>query len=270
MDLTAFHTQFRDETSEHVRALNDALMALESQIDEAQRRAELDRAFRAVHTIKGSARMLGFEPIARLAHALEHVLDEVRHGKRIPERSLIDLLLRGGDLIMQLTSEVPHLSAATLARLPELLHALGDTPAPTASASPPPPPTPAASSAAETPSAMPTDTTPTSRTGRQTVRVRVDRLDRLFNLAGELNIGQQWLTELERELERLQKTVERQQRALLALERTLARLRFSPSQRQLLDAHLAELRDAQTTLTDHVQHQLDRLGRHLSHQNLLV
>jgi two-component system chemotaxis sensor kinase CheA len=272
MDLTAFHTQFRDETSEHVRALNDALMAIESQIDEAQRRAELDRAFRAVHTIKGSARMLGFEPIARLAHALEHVLDEVRQGKRIPERSLIDLLLRGGDLIMQLTSEVPHLSAATLAQLPELLQALGDTTTPAAAATSPLPPlpAPATSSATETPVATPPDTASPSRTGRQTVRVRVDRLDRLFNLAGELNIGQQWLAELERELERLQKMVEHQQRALLALEHDLGRLRFSPSQRQLLDARLAELRGTQTTLTDHVQHQLDRLGRHLLHQNLLV
>jgi len=272
MDLTAFHTQFRDETTEHVRTLNDALVALEAQVDEAQRRAELDRAFRAVHTIKGSARMLGFEPIARLAHALEHVLDEVRQGKRIPERSLIDLLLRGGDLIMQLTSEVPHLSAATLAQLPELLQALGDTTTPAAAATSPLPPlpAPATSSATETPVATPPDTASPSRTGRQTVRVRVDRLDRLFNLAGELNIGQQWLAELERELERLQKMVEHQQRALLALEHDLGRLRFSPSQRQLLDARLVELRGTQTTLTDHVQHQLDRLGRHLLHQNLLV
>lgn len=262
MDLTSFYDQFRDETAENVRVLNDALLNLEAQVDDGQRRAALDRAFRAVHTIKGSARMLGFDPIAQLAHALEHVLGDLREGRRVPERTLIDLLLQGGDLVTRLTAEIPQLSAATLAHLPDFLQALRAI-SPAIPSVPPPTPQPVSpepSSPIDTP----------LRTTRQTVRVRIDRLDRLFNLAGELTIEQQSLAELGTELEQLYALVSRQQRALLALEQELARLRFSSTQRQALDARLSALRDVQGILVDRVQNQRENLDRYLSRQHLLV
>lgn len=76
--------------------------------------------------------------------------------------------------------------------------------------------------------------------------------------------------EVGQELYRLQEAVERQQRAVQALERELARLRFSPTQRQALDARLATLRDAQAALADLAQRQSDRLDRHLARQQMLV
>ncbi|MCX7860402.1 MAG: hybrid sensor histidine kinase/response regulator [Chloroflexus sp.] len=262
MDLTGFYAQFRDETADNLRTLSDALLAIEGQTDESMRRSELDRAFRAVHTIKGSARMLGFDPIAQVAHALEHVLGEIRQGQRALDRPLADLLLRGGDLIGQLVAGIPHIPATMLDAVPELLQALG-------AASPPPP------VAAPPPVAVPSPPSPSvaemaPRATRQTVRVRVDRLDRLFNLAGELAINQQWLGEVGQELYRLQETIERQQRALQALERELARLRFSPTQWQALDVRLNALRDAQATLADLAQRQSDQLDRHLARQQMLV
>ncbi|WP_322815203.1 hybrid sensor histidine kinase/response regulator [Chloroflexus sp.] len=262
MDLTSFYDQFRDETAENVRVLNDALLNLEAQVDDDQRRAALDRAFRAVHTIKGSARMLGFDPIAQLAHALEHILGDLREGRRVPERTLVDLLLQSGDLITRLTAETPQLSAVTLAQLPDFLQALQGTSPATPAVSPPSPQLapPESSSSTDTP----------LRTSRQTVRVRIDRLDQLFNLAGELTIGQQWLTELSTELEQLYALVSRQQRALLALEQELSRLRFSSIQRQTLDARLSALRDVQGILVDRVQNQRENLDRYLSRQHLLV
>ena len=69
MDLSAFYSQFREETAENIRALSDGLLALEAEADEVARRAQIDRVFRAIHTVKGSARMLGFEQVGRLAHA---------------------------------------------------------------------------------------------------------------------------------------------------------------------------------------------------------
>ena len=81
MDLTSFHSQFRDETAENIRALNEGLLAIES-IPEAtpERREQVDAIFRAMHTIKGSARLLGFEDIGRIAHTCEHILGAVREG----------------------------------------------------------------------------------------------------------------------------------------------------------------------------------------------
>ncbi len=263
MDLTSFYTQFRDETADNLRVLNDALLAIEGQAGETLRRSELDRAFRAVHTIKGSARMLGFDPIAQVAHALEHVLGEIRQERRALDRPLVDLLLRGGDLIGQLAAEAPQMPAPALAAVPEIVQALGAA-SPAKPAAEPQPPSAVAS---QSPPAL-AETAP--RATRQTVRVRVDRLDRLFNLAGELAVNQQWLGEVGQELYRLQEAVERQQRAVQALERELARLRFSPTQRQALDARLATLRDAQAALADLAQRQSDRLDRHLARQQMLV
>ncbi|WP_298405231.1 hybrid sensor histidine kinase/response regulator [uncultured Chloroflexus sp.] len=263
MDLTSFYAQFRDETADNLRVLNDALLAIEGQAGETLRRSELDRAFRAVHTIKGAARMLGFDPIAQVAHAIEHVLGEIRQERCTLDRPLADLLLRGGDLIGQLVAEAPQMPAPALAAVPEIVQALG-------AASPAEPAAAPSSPPAAAPQPPPALAEPAPRAARQTVRVRVDRLDRLFNLAGELAVNQQWLGEVGQELYRLQEAVERQQRAVQALERELARLRFSPTQRQALDARLATLRDAQAALADLAQRQSDRLDRHLARQQMLV
>jgi len=82
MDLTTFHNQFRDETAENLRVLNEGLLAYEAAVEgSAERREQIDAIFRAMHTIKGSARMLGFEQVARLAHTCEHILGAVREGR---------------------------------------------------------------------------------------------------------------------------------------------------------------------------------------------
>lgn len=263
MDLTSFYAQFRDETADNLRVLNDTLLAIEGQAGETLRRSELDRAFRAVHTIKGAARMLGFDPIAQVAHAIEHVLGEIRQERCTLDRPLADLLLRGGDLIGQLVAEVPQMPAPALAAVPEIVQALGAASPTEPAATPSSPP----AAAPQPPPAL-AETAP--RAARQTVRVRVDRLDRLFNLTGELAVNQQWLGEVGQELYRLQEAVERQQRAVQALERELARLRFSPTQRQALDARLVTLRDAQAALANLTQRQSDRLDRHLARQQMLV
>ena len=39
----------------------------------------LNKIFRAAHTLKGSSASMGFDNIARLTHAMESVLDRLRH-----------------------------------------------------------------------------------------------------------------------------------------------------------------------------------------------
>src|ERR671932_96898 len=105
MDLTSFYSQFRDETAENIRVLNDGLLALETIPEDApERREQIDGVFRAMHTIKGSARLLGFEDIGRIAHTCEHILGAVREGRRELDRALADDLLRGGDAILELVN----------------------------------------------------------------------------------------------------------------------------------------------------------------------
>src|SRR4051812_41978897 len=103
IDLTAFYSQFRDETAENIRILNAGLLVLESlEPGAAARREQIDTIFRAMHTIKGSARVLGFDQVGRVAHTCEYILGAVREGRRELDRALADDLLRGGDAILEL------------------------------------------------------------------------------------------------------------------------------------------------------------------------
>jgi len=263
MDLAAFHQQFREEAAENVRVLQDGLLALETEADAGQRRATVDRIFRAMHTIKGSARVLGFEPISRLAHALENLLGELRQERRVFDRPLADALLRGGDAILALSD------AAVGGRAPPLdVEALiASLPASAGAAAAPP--------TAAAPVIAPPETHPVApaappRVAQQTVRVRVDRLDRMLNLAGELVVSQQMLANHADELRALQATVERQLQALSQLEAELSRLRFSPMQRQAIDRPLAAAREAGARAAVLVQRQAERFSRHTGQHELLV
>ena len=44
-------------------------------------RGLLDTAFRALHTIKGSGKMFGFDGAAAFTHHLENAFDQVRKGE---------------------------------------------------------------------------------------------------------------------------------------------------------------------------------------------
>ncbi|MCX7790632.1 MAG: hybrid sensor histidine kinase/response regulator [Chloroflexaceae bacterium] len=257
MDLAAFHQQFREEAIENVRVLQDGLLALETEADADQRRATVDRIFRAMHTIKGSARVLGFEPVSRLAHALENLLGELRQERRGFDRPLADALLRGGDAILALSD------AAVAGRAPPLDVEALIASLPATAGGTPPAPTPA-------PVAPVTPAPSPPRAARQTVRVRVDRLDRMLNLAGELVVSQQILANHADELRALQEAVERQLRALSQLEAELARLRFSPAQRQALDRPLAAAREAGARAALLAQRQTERFSRHTGQHELLV
>ena len=248
MDLSAFYSQFREETAENIRALSDGLLALEAEADEAARRAQIDRVFRAIHTVKGSARMLGFEHVGRLAHALESLLGELRQSQRPLDRPLADALLRGGDAILVLTIEAVEDRPPTI----DLDALIAELPAPALSLSPP----------------LPVSLSP--RASRQTVRVRVDRLDRMLNLAGELVVGQQLLANHAEQLRALQELAAQQSRALVALEGELARLRFSPSQLQAIEQRLAALREPIGAAGAFAQRQGERFARHISQHDQLL
>ncbi|HEY3275317.1 MAG TPA: chemotaxis protein CheA [Syntrophorhabdaceae bacterium] len=87
---------FRVEAYERLQELESSLLELE----EAPENEELiGQIFRALHTIKGSGAMFGFDDIASFTHEVETVFDMVRNGKIAVEKELIDLTLKAGDLI---------------------------------------------------------------------------------------------------------------------------------------------------------------------------
>jgi chemotaxis protein histidine kinase CheA len=82
---------FCTEVGERLASLSEGLLRLES---EGAPRSLLDALFRDAHTVKGSARMLGLDPVVDMAHHAEDLLGAVRDRKVPVSREVIDLLLR--------------------------------------------------------------------------------------------------------------------------------------------------------------------------------
>ena len=82
------------------------------------------RAFRALHTIKGSGSMFGFEELALFTHNLENAFDEVRKGKVTVTSELINLSLSGLDQIKCMIDEGGTGGATNTAASTEILSKL--------------------------------------------------------------------------------------------------------------------------------------------------
>ncbi len=104
---------FSVEATELLTELESALLMLESQPDAQD---IIDRVFRAMHTIKGSGAMFGFDDIAAFTHDVETVFDLVRNGELAVTARLLDLTLKARDHIANL------LSASIADEEPDLEH----------------------------------------------------------------------------------------------------------------------------------------------------
>lgn len=87
---------FRAEVDERLASLSAGVLDLESCARVRETTAAL---FRDAHTVKGSAKMLGLEPVVRLAHLMEDLLGDLRDGRLRPRRDIVDVLLSGCDMV---------------------------------------------------------------------------------------------------------------------------------------------------------------------------
>jgi len=147
---------FREEADELLIDLEAAMLELEEQPDDSDC---VDRAFRAMHTIKGSGSMFGFEKLAGFTHHLENAFDLVRNGELKITKELISISLDSGDHIRLLledkesNEELDHESDELLQRLSSLVPIADDS-----------------STVAE----ASTETNATSGNNTQTYRVRIN------------------------------------------------------------------------------------------------
>lgn len=96
--MNEFVEQFLLESRELVEQATADLLAIEENPGDADR---LDGAFRAFHTLKGSAGIVDFSAMAQAAHVAEDVLAAVRSGKAAISREMISNCLSCLDLILQ-------------------------------------------------------------------------------------------------------------------------------------------------------------------------
>ena len=90
-DMAEFVSVYIDETGEQCDQIVQLLLALESEPRDARRIAE---AFRLIHSIKGSAAMLGLDRITGLAHHLESHFERLRSGSLLLDGPTIEAALR--------------------------------------------------------------------------------------------------------------------------------------------------------------------------------
>ncbi len=90
---------FKEEAGELLGELEASLLTLEDQPEDQD---IINRVFRAMHTIKGSGAMFGFDDIAAFTHEVETVFDKVRNGLFPVTKPLLDLTLAARDHIKHL------------------------------------------------------------------------------------------------------------------------------------------------------------------------
>jgi len=93
---------FKEEAYDLLGELESALLELE---ENPQDQELIDRVFRAMHTVKGSGAMFGFDDIATFTHDVETAFDKVRGGEIPVTRELLDLTLRARDHILELLDD---------------------------------------------------------------------------------------------------------------------------------------------------------------------
>lgn len=93
---------FRQEASELFEVLEGSLLDLGLRPDD---RELVDSAFRALHTIKGSGAMFGFDKVASFTHEFETAFDRVRKGEIKPTQELISVALAAKDYIRALIED---------------------------------------------------------------------------------------------------------------------------------------------------------------------
>ena len=118
--MSSLDQTFREEADELLIDLEAAMLELEEHPDDADC---VNRAFRAMHTIKGSGAMFGFDKLAAFTHHLENAFDRVRSGELEISKQLITISLDSSDHIRALLAdkepgpELERHSAVLLARL---------------------------------------------------------------------------------------------------------------------------------------------------------
>jgi two-component system chemotaxis sensor kinase CheA len=85
---------FAQESEQLLLDMEGALLSLESDPDDSEM---INSLFRAMHTIKGSSGLFGFNPIVAFTHEAESVLDKVRNNERAIDGELISVMLDSKD-----------------------------------------------------------------------------------------------------------------------------------------------------------------------------
>ncbi len=176
---------FSAESEENLREMEVAFVQLESTPQDEE---TLQAIFRAAHTIKGNAAGLGYPALAKFAHAVEDVLDGLRTGAIVLTTPLATILLQSVDALRQLVTSAVK---GTDELLPEHLELIDDLMIEAGGQGSP--------DRRETRDRRTTARRRSDQGGSarsQTLRVEIEKLDRMLNLTGEIAVARERLSGL--------------------------------------------------------------------------
>jgi chemosensory pili system protein ChpA (sensor histidine kinase/response regulator) len=86
---------FQPEAEEHLQIVSDCLLSLEGNNNPE----EINRLFRAIHTVKGSASQVGLRRLGGIAHRVEDLIGRLRDGEIQPSPAVVDICLESVDVL---------------------------------------------------------------------------------------------------------------------------------------------------------------------------
>ena len=103
MDQQKILGYFIEEAKEHLETLESGLLELSAVVKDQER---LNEMFRAAHSIKGGAAMLGYGSIQKIAHRLEDAFKILRENTVPTDQKLESLFLKGYDVLQDLIEKL--------------------------------------------------------------------------------------------------------------------------------------------------------------------
>ncbi len=171
---------FLGEADEVLSRFEDLLLQLEHSPGDPELLHEI---FRAAHTLKGNAASLRFHDLASFAHVVEETLEKLRNGAMQATPARISQLLQAVDVLRDLSIRSIAGDATLTGAQQELLAAFSQDSAHAAPESDPKQAPPARTPA------------PDSRQAHS-LRVEMEKLDRMLDLTGEISIARGRVREL--------------------------------------------------------------------------
>src|SRR5262249_36411199 len=86
---------FQPEAEEHLQIVSDCLISLEGNNNPE----EINKLFRAIHTVKGSAAQVGLKRLGAIAHRVEDLIGRLRDGEIEPSPAVVDICLESVDVL---------------------------------------------------------------------------------------------------------------------------------------------------------------------------
>ncbi|MBI5491380.1 MAG: chemotaxis protein CheA [Deltaproteobacteria bacterium] len=193
---------FISESAEALDSLDQKFIELEKNPGDT---TLLNDIFRSIHTIKGAAGFLGFQQMVEATHVTEDVLNKLRKGEMEVNAAIMDAILQSVDLIKVLLNNIREKNGReedlkpVIASLTNVLN--GDyarkeeAPQLTVISSEKRSGNDAARPA-QAPQPQPQSKDEPHKEKEQSIRVDIDRLDSVLNLAGELVLSRNRLMRL--------------------------------------------------------------------------